>query len=141
MEKQKTIFGKIIAALLSVFAQNWQSFVAKLWKKVPDELQDKVSIGVRIVEKIKDFVNSPTADFLTHLIPGDLDDKVQDYLKELLPKILAEYGNITELNEISGKMAHNIATDINHAITGLSYGQTALTTEIAYQNLKNEVNA
>lgn len=135
MSTEKTIFGKIIAAILSVFAENWQSFVAKLWKKVPDDLQDKVSIGVRIVEKIKDFVNSPTADFITSIIPGDLDDKIQDYLKVLLPKILAEYGDITKINEVSGKLAHNIATDINQELTGLSYGQSALTTEVAYNNI------
>lgn len=137
MSTEKTIFGKIIAAILSVFAENWQSFVAKLWKKVPDDLQDKVSIGVLVVQKIKDFVNSPTADFITAIIPGNVDDKIQDYLKVLLPKILAEYGDITQLEKVSGKLAHNIATDINQELTGLSYGQSALTTEVAYQNLKN----
>lgn len=134
MSTEKTIFGKIIAAILSVFAENWQSFASKLWNKVPDELQDKVTIGVRIVEKLKDIVNSPTADIITSLIPGDLDDKIQDYLKELLPKILEQYGAITS---VDARLSHNIATDINKDLTGLSYGQSALTTEIAYQNLKS----
>lgn len=132
MSTEKTIFGKIIAAILSVFAENWQTFVAKLWKKVPDELQDKVSIGVRIVEKLKDIVNSPTADIVTAIIPGDLDDKIKEYLRVLLPKILEQYGAITS---ISNKMAHNIATDINQDLTGLPYGQAALTTEVAYNNI------
>lgn len=134
MSTEKSFFGKIIAAILSVFAENWETFVAKLWRKVPDELQDKVSIGVRIVENLKIVIASPMADVVTSVIPGDLDDKLKDYLRILLPKILEKYGSITT---ISNKTAHNIATDINHDLTGLSYGQAALTTEVAYQNLKN----
>lgn len=136
MSEPKTIFGKIIAGILSVFAEGWKGFVAKAWKKVPDELKDKVSIGVLIVENLKDFVNSPTADLITSIVPGDLDDKVQDYLKELLPKVLKQYHDIDEgYPEITGKVAHNIATDINYELTQLPYGQVALTTEVAYQNI------
>lgn len=134
MSTEKSFFGKIIAAILSIFAENWETFVAKLWRKVPDELQDKVSIGVRIVENLKIAINSPLADVVTSIIPGDLDDKLKDYLRILLPKILEKYGSITS---ISNKTAHNIATDINQDLTGLSYGQAALTTEVAYNALKN----
>ena len=134
MSTEKSFFGKIIAAILSVFAENWETFVAKLWRKVPDELQDKVSIGVRIVENLKVVIDSPMADVVTSIIPGDLDDKLKEYLRVPLPKILEKYGSITT---ISNKTAHNIATDINQDLTGLSYGQAALTTEVAYQSLKN----
>lgn len=134
MSTEKSFFGKIIAAILSVFAENWETFVAKLWRKVPDELQDKVSIGVRIVENLKVVIDSPMADVVTSIIPGDLDDKLKDYLRILLPKILEKYGSITS---ISNKTAHNIATDINQDLTGLSYGQAALTTEVAYNAMKN----
>lgn len=131
MKKPKTIFGKAIQAILSIFISNWPSFVSKLWRKVPGELQDKVTIGVRIVEALKRLVDSPVADVITSIIPGDVDDKVKDHLRAVLPIILDRW------RSISGEASyHGIATEINTEITGMPYGQSALTTEVGYQALK-----
>jgi hypothetical protein len=41
-------------------------------------------------ENIKSFVDSPAADVLTAIIPGDLDDELKDLLRVKLPAILTE---------------------------------------------------
>lgn len=133
MSTEKTFIGKILAAILSAFKENWFSFAKKTWGKVPDELKEKVSIGVLIVENIKKFVDSPIADLITSIIPGNLDDNLKDYLRVLLPEILSKYNELNDSKEYSSKTLHNIATDITHSLTDMSYGQSALTTEIAYQ--------
>lgn len=135
MSEKKTWIGKVLAAIIEVFASNWQSFVAKLWKKVPDELQEKVSLAVKIVEAIKVWVESPTADILTAIIPGDLDDKLKDWLRLILPVILEKY-NVVNQSKLAPEASHIIATNITQELTDLSFGQAALTTEVAYQNLK-----
>jgi len=129
MSTKKTIFGKIIEAILSVFAENWQEFVGKLWRKVPTDLQDKVIIGVDVVNLFKNFVNSPTADIITAIIPGHYDDDIKKWLREFLERIdLDKY-----MPDDEGHL-HLLATYINKEATGLSFGQASLTTEVAYQS-------
>ena len=134
MKEPKTVFGKIIAALLSVFISNWPSFVAKLWKKVPDDLQDKFMIGIKVVEALKRVVDSPVVDLVTAIIPGDVDDKIKDKLRELINRVLDDY----DWEDMSSENSHLIATKINQELTGLPFGQSALTTEVAYQNYKGQ---
>jgi hypothetical protein len=43
-----------------------------------------------VTENIKNFTDSPVADVLTVLIPGDIDDKIKDWLRAKLPVILTE---------------------------------------------------
>lgn len=52
------------------------------------KLKDAIHIGVLVVENIKNFVDSPSADILTVLIPGDTDDQVKNWLRAKLPDIL-----------------------------------------------------
>lgn len=140
MENQKGWLGKILASIIELFASNWESFAVKLFKKIPDELKEKISIGIVIVENIKKFIESPAADFLTAIIPGDLDDKIKDKLRFILPVIWERY-NLANQTKLKAEASHIIATNINKEITGLSFGQTALTTEVAYQAFKKEQKA
>jgi len=140
MENQKGWLGKILASIIELFASNWESFAVKLFKKIPDELKEKISIGIVIVENIKKFIESPAADFLTAIIPGDLDDKIKDKLRFILPVIWERY-NLANQTKLKEEASHIIATNINKEITGLSFGQTVLTTEVAYQNFKKEQKA
>lgn len=140
MENQKSWLGKILASIIELFASNWESFAVKLFKKIPDELKEKISIGIVIVENIKKFIESPAADFLTAIIPGDLDDKIKDKLRFILPVIWERY-NLANQTKLKAEASHIIATNINKEITGLSFGQTALTTEVAYQAFKKEQKA
>lgn len=73
------------------------SFIKKIWeglkahfKRLPQDAKNAIHIGVIVVEKIKVFVDNPAVDILTALIPGDIDDKIKDKLREFLPKILTE---------------------------------------------------
>lgn len=74
-----------------------QSFLSKIWAEIkalfdgiPSELKTAIHIGVIITENIKNFVDSPAADVLTAIIPGDIDDKIKNWLRAKLPAILTE---------------------------------------------------
>ncbi|HVW15732.1 MAG TPA: hypothetical protein VHB54_18000 [Mucilaginibacter sp.] len=74
-----------------------QSFLSKIWAEIkslfdgiPSELKTAVHIGVVVTENVKNFVDSPTADVLTAIIPGDIDDKIKNWLRAKLPTILTE---------------------------------------------------
>jgi len=64
------------------------SFLSKIWSQIkalfdgiPAELKTAIHIGVEVTEKIKTFVDSPAADILTAIIPGDIDDEVKNWLR------------------------------------------------------------
>jgi hypothetical protein len=74
-----------------------QSFLSKIWSQIkalfdgiPAELKTAIHIGVVVTQNIKNFVDSPTADVLTALIPGDVDDEIKNWLRAKLPVILTE---------------------------------------------------
>ncbi|MFB9843005.1 hypothetical protein [Mucilaginibacter ginsenosidivorans] len=74
-----------------------KSFLSKIWAEakrlfegIPPELKTAIKIGVVVTENIKKFTDSPAADVLTAIIPGDIDDKIKDLLRAKLPAILAE---------------------------------------------------
>jgi len=74
-----------------------QSFLSKIWAEIkslfqgiPAELKTAIHIGVVVTENIKTFIDSPTADVLTAIIPGDIDDEIKNWLRAKLPAILTE---------------------------------------------------
>ena len=74
-----------------------KSFLSKIWQEIkdlfsaiPSELRTAIHIGVIVTENLKTFVDSPAADVLTTLIPGDADDEIKNLLRAKLPTILAE---------------------------------------------------
>jgi hypothetical protein len=74
-----------------------KTFIAKIWgdvkslfEEIPDEMKTAIHIGVAVTENIKNFVDSPEADILTAIIPGDIDDEIKDWLRAKLPTILTE---------------------------------------------------
>jgi hypothetical protein len=73
------------------------TFLSKIWGEVKGlfnnispELKTAIHIGVIITENIKAFVDSPAADILTAVIPGELDDELKTRLRTKLPEILTE---------------------------------------------------
>ncbi len=91
-----------------------QTFLAKIWSEIknlfdgiPAELKTAVHIGVVVTENIKNLVDSPVADVLTAIIPGDLDDEIKNWLRAKLPVILTELkladscGALTDPQEIT----------------------------------------
>ena len=74
-----------------------QTFLTRIWNQIkelfngiPAELKTAIHIGVLITENIKNFVDSPAADILTAIIPGDIDDEIKTMLRAKLPAILTE---------------------------------------------------
>jgi len=74
-----------------------QSFLSRIWAEIkslfqgiPAELKTAIRIGVVVTENIKTFVDSPAADVLTAIIPGDIDDEIKNWLRAKLPAILTE---------------------------------------------------
>jgi len=74
-----------------------QSFLTKIWTEIkslfdgiPSDLKIAIHIGVQITQNIKTFVDSPAADVLTAIIPGDIDDEIKNWLRAKLPEILTE---------------------------------------------------
>jgi hypothetical protein len=108
-----------------------QSFLSKIWNQVkalfdgiPAELKTAVHIGVVITENIKNFTDSPVADVLTTLIPGDTDDKIKDWLRAKLPTLLTQLkltdscGGMTDPNEITTcavKVLQTLDGDVKNA--------------------------
>lgn len=71
------------------------SWLKKIWKaiqslfsNIPAELKSAIHIGVSVTENIKNFVESPIADILTAIIPGNVDDHIKTILRNQLPAIL-----------------------------------------------------
>ncbi len=74
-----------------------QTFLSKIWNEIkelfaaiPAELKTAIHIGVLVTENVKNFIDSPAADVLTALIPGDADDEIKELLRAKLPAILTE---------------------------------------------------
>ena len=75
---------------LRTFLSRLLSKIESLFDGVPAELKTAIHIGVLITENIKMFVDSPAADILTAIIPGDIDDEIKTLLRAKLPVILTE---------------------------------------------------
>lgn len=110
---------------------NLKSFLSKIWNEIknlfagiPAELKTAIHIGVIVAENVKIFIDSPAADVLTTLIPGDIDDKIKYLLRAKIPVILSELKladscqNITDpaqLTTCSVKVIQGLDGDIKSA--------------------------
>jgi len=137
---KKTIIGKLIEKIFGDFKENWPSFVAKMFRKVPDDVREKVSIGINIVENIKTWLGGSTADFITHIIPSDYDDELRVRLISLCSVILKLYEKVETVDKMKLEQSEklSIAANINSSLTGFTFGQSAVTTEIVYNGLKSD---
>jgi hypothetical protein len=72
------------------FLSNVWNSIKHIFDKISEEEKKAVHIGVTVVEKIKQFIDTPIADFITDLIPGEVDDEIKDTLRLYLPKVLVE---------------------------------------------------
>ena|ERR1700744_318932 len=108
-----------------------KSFLSRIWAGVeslfngfPAELKAAIHIGVIITENIKSFVDSPAADILTAIIPGDIDDDIKNLLRAKLPEILTELkladscGSLTDpvqITQCAVKVVQGLAGDVKSA--------------------------
>lgn len=108
-----------------------KSFIIKLWAEIknlfdgiPTELKTAIHIAVVVTEGLKTFVDSPAADVLTAIIPGDIDDDLKNLLRSKLPQILTELkladscAGLTDPSQITGcaiKVLQGLDGDISSA--------------------------
>ena len=73
----KKFFEKIVVFLHALFGGNLDSWIT-----------DHVEPAISFVEKLKAFLESPVADIITALIPGEIDDKLKDFFLANVSKAL-----------------------------------------------------
>lgn len=83
------IFSKIGAWVQGVFA------------KAQTELKRYLPIAINIVQKIKDYEDSPLVDILTGIIPGTVDDAIVKELRLIIPKILLDMELLEDVTNAS----------------------------------------
>lgn len=87
-------------SLLSFLKKIWAA-IKSLFDGLPTEFKSAIHIGVIVVEQIKTVIDSPVADVLTAIIPGDADDKIKALLREKLPVLLAELKLADQCGELT----------------------------------------
>lgn len=145
---------------------NFLSWLTSFFKKVDKQLKVILPIGITVVDKIKAFVDSPTADIVTLIIPGEWDDSLKNLLRSILPKILLNLRNWKELEDITDQkeklkaiileigvgtgiltkqerddIKTRLAATVNSEISGLDFNEVKLQTLAAYLHpevLENE---
>lgn len=154
--EQKTGLGKFLTF----------KWVGKIFSHVDDKLIDA---AVKITEGVKRILDSPIADWVTSAIPGDLDDKIVEWARPELAKIVASNlllknviddpteENMKELAESiriafggktddeKGKFFTNVAGDLgkffhDQAGTKITFGEAAAEAEILWQELQKLKN-
>lgn len=65
-----------------------KTWLLKTFKLIRKDAKIVIPIAIKVVEKIKTFAVSPYADFLTTIIPGEVDDQIKFTLRAVLPGIL-----------------------------------------------------
>lgn len=86
---------------LKSFVSKIVSTVASLFGALPAELKLAAQVGVTITQTVKSFVDSPAADVITALIPGDIDDKIKTWLRVALPTILTDLKLVAATNGLT----------------------------------------
>jgi hypothetical protein len=109
---------------LTTFLSNIWAEVKGLFNNISPELKTAIHIGVIVTENIKSFVDSPAADILTAIIPGDLDNELITLLRAKLPEILTELkladscGSLTDPSAITAcavKVLQGLSGDVSSA--------------------------
>lgn len=62
--------------------------ISKIWHKANDEVKKLAPVAIAVVQNVKKFIDSPVADVITALIPGNVDDVLKEKLREKLPDII-----------------------------------------------------
>lgn len=137
------------------FLEKVRDAVVKLFQWLTKTAKNIIPIGIHVVNIIKTVVDTNAVDFITRLTKTDIDDKIIDFLRTFLPKLLKELGewhdvvegetdqeilqrSIIKINSYPAVRKHllwlGIATAINQELGGLDY-ETALTaTHETYNN-------
>jgi len=129
-----------LKGVLSTFISNFPKFYDRLYKKIVPEIKEQVSVITKVVNGIKQFVDSPLADVLTQIIPGGVDDVMKDWLRKNLPAILTNLGylenGIIKLSgdsKAKGGQLVALSSVLTSEITEMPLSQAAITAQVVYQ--------
>jgi len=125
--------------------------------KIDIQMKIILPIGISVVEKVKAFVDSPLADVVTAIIPGEFDDRLKNILRTFLPNALLQLRNWKELEDITDQeeklkaiileigvgtgiltkeerndLKTRLAASINSELSGINYSEIKLATLTAY---------
>lgn len=129
-ENKKSFFGKVWETIIGIFKDNYEGWFKKIWEKsVPDDMKEKVTLVVKIMEIVKQQADNPIVRLIVEQIPGEWADDVLEFISERLEVYLEKYKDLTDTENIQ-LMAANLTKDL----TGMSKSQAIVTTEIAYKN-------
>lgn len=79
--------------------------INKWFTKAVDAIHDKAHFmhtASEVVENINKFVASDTADIITAVIPGNIDDTIKNLIREWLPKLIVQLHTAEDYTSLSG---------------------------------------
>ncbi|MEB2775249.1 hypothetical protein SYJ56_08010 [Algoriphagus sp. D3-2-R+10] len=79
-----------------------------------DFLKDNSGVAVNVTNKIKEIVESPLADIVTGIIPSDVDDKIKDRLRVIIPVVVDKLAILHGIVSVNEKNSDSIALIIEH---------------------------
>jgi len=146
--------------------KNLTAWLKKFIHNTDEQLKKYLPKGIELVEKVKTFIDSPTADVITLIIPGSWDDNLKNIARAFLPKMLLTLRNWNELAHITDEneklkaiileigvgtgiltteerndLKTRLASSFNTELSGLPYNEVKLATLTAYLHpevLENE---
>lgn len=62
--------------------------ITKIWDKAESSVKKLAPAAIAVVQNVKKFIESPVADVITALIPGDIDEKLREKLRQHLPELI-----------------------------------------------------
>ena len=117
-----SLLKNLIEAVISIFISNFPRWIEKSFNKIPNEVVKEIESVIKLVDAWKD---NPAIDAITALIPGHWDDDLVEFVRDLLMFYEAS----------SAEDKHVASSKIVQQITGTSFGQAAITTEVVWQKL------
>ncbi|RYZ94853.1 MAG: hypothetical protein EOP47_26980 [Sphingobacteriaceae bacterium] len=113
------------------------AYIKALFKGIPADVRSAIHIGVVVTENLKNFINSPAADALTFIIPGNIDDNIKNLLRLKLPLILLQLKLADEMsngNEIIKQGIKNLDSLNGDIKNALLHDISVLTAQIVSKN-------
>jgi hypothetical protein len=80
-------------------------FFNRIFGSVNDFAKELAPVAIGVVQCVKKFVDSPIADVITSIIPGNIDDRLKEKLRAILPDVIIKMqlvdtiANIEDRNE------------------------------------------
>jgi hypothetical protein len=94
-------------------------------------LKKNSQIAVNVTQKLKEIIESPVADLVTALIPGELDNKIKDLLRKIVPEVAIKVGIAHNILQASEEPNEAIAKIVEYLKTLPKEGRAAFWIQFA----------